>query len=237
MKKCTLTSICFLLCLVACSGCKVSGEGQALSDRLEQEMCELYEVSDEVAENQGNVEFTLRSLHYGSFSNYYDKEIVALFDCVEPYSPSGSRVLCLALYDATSMELLAEVQYGVDGDGGLSAYFLPCSSGQTRILVLTGNNAQGFNWSWPFLLTVKDGAWIEVPLTEENVLNDGSPYFYQITEHMNENALLLVLENTEGDRAYTLWEEYPGMFSNVAAVLVWDPNAAMFLPLTEGNLN
>lgn len=234
MKKHVLFLLCLLLCLAACSGCKAAEDGQTLQNRLEQEMYELHKVSDEVAGDWGNVVFALRSLHYGSFSSSAAQELVALFDYSEPFGPSGNRALWLALYDAASMELLAETQYGVYGISGVSACFLPCSNGQTRVLVLTGGNLQGSNWSWPFLLTVKDGAWIEVPLTEENVLDDGSPYFYQITEHMNENPLLLVLENTEGDRA-VLWEEYPKMFSNVAAALVWEPDAAMFLPLTEEN--
>lgn len=224
-----------LIFVLSCSGCKSDSAPQSVKEQLEAAMFERYKVSDEVAGEQGNVEVTLRSLHYGGFSGASAQEMVAVFDYKEPFGPSGDRAQLIALYDASTMELLAEARYGLDGGGGMGVYFLPRAEKGTEVFILMGSVSQGIGWARAVLLEVEQGAWQERPLTKGDTLGAGNGYLYLVTEHMDEKMLLTVLNRRTGPEPFNLLE-YEKNFSDVAASLIWSAQDGAFIPLTEESL-
>lgn len=225
-----------LVFALLCSACKTDSAPQGVKEQLEEEMFNRHKVSDEVAGDGGNVEVVLRSLHYDGFSTASAQEIVALFDYREPFGPSGDRAQLIALYDASTMKLLAETKYGLDGGGGMGVYFLPRTEEGTRILILMGAVSQGIGWTRAVLLAAGNETWEEHPLTEGDALDRGNDNLYLVTEHMDKKVLLTVLDNAEaGAHPFNLLE-YEKNFSDVAASLVWSATDGAFVPLTEESL-
>lgn len=238
MKKFLAVILAFVMAftLFGCTTEEGDSTPQGVKEQLEAEMFDRHKVADEVAGEQGNVEVVLRSLHYGGFSSASAQEMVALFDYKEPFGPSGDRAQLIALYDAATMELLAETRYGLDGGGGMGVYFLPRTEAGTQILILMGSVSQGIGWTRAVLLAVENGAWEECPLTKGSELDGSIDYLYLVTEHMDEKMLLTVLNHAEACAHPFSLLEYEKNFSDVAASLVWSAEDGAFVPLTEESL-